>query len=362
MSLSPSHSDHHTPSKGHAGLPFSRPPTPSVHTPVIGWVGLGAMGYQMAKNLATHSHSHPAGSGPVLVYNRTASRTEALLKELGHKVRVADSPAQIALECDVIFTSLGTDEAVKSVYAAFKAALENAKLDKPKIFVETSTIYPTLAGELDSLLSSIEHTHFLTAPVFGPPAAAAKSQLVMVMSGDYRSKKVVGYLVVPGVVKKVIDLGGNVEKAPTFKLLGNSLILGSIELLGEAMTLADKSGVGTDNLYEFVKDFMPAAPFLNYGKKMLDNEFDGSKGFAIDGGIKDATHIRRLLTAHNSPMPVIDIAHQHLLTARALHQAEEAKGVAKNEILDWSALVAGSRVAAGRPPFTYEEETKVVKE
>lgn len=82
------------------------------------------------------------------------------------------------------------------------------------------------------------------------------------MAGDYRSKKEVAYLLVPAVGtnlivcyeeffhnnqtgRKVVDLGENVEKgqssslsdllpsihtsiAPTFKLLGNSLILGSM--------------------------------------------------------------------------------------------------------------------------------------
>ena len=34
----------------------------------------------------------------------------------------------------------------------------------------------------------------------------------MVMSGDYRSKKEVAYLLVPAIGRKVVDLGGNLEK------------------------------------------------------------------------------------------------------------------------------------------------------
>jgi hypothetical protein len=34
----------------------------------------------------------------------------------------------------------------------------------------------------------------------------------MIMSGDYRSKKEVAYLLVPAVARKVVDLGGNLEK------------------------------------------------------------------------------------------------------------------------------------------------------
>ena len=36
------------------------------------------------------------------------------------------------------------------------------------------------------------------------------------MSGDYRSKKEVAYLLVPAIGKKVVDLGGNLEKGAFF--------------------------------------------------------------------------------------------------------------------------------------------------
>ena len=51
-----------------------------------------------------------------------------------------------------------------------------------------------------------------------------------------------------------------------------------------------------------------------------------------------------------------DTAHQHLLTARALHAAKRAAGEPVFETLDWSSLVAGTRVAAGLDGF---DSTKV---
>ena len=59
------------------------------------------------------------------------------------------------------------------------------------------------------------------------------------------------------------------------------------------------------------------------------------------------SHIRRLTAELNAPMPVVDIAHQHMLTARAIHENQRVRGVQKHDVLDWSALVAGPRVAAG---------------
>lgn len=84
---------------------------------------------------------------------------------------------------------------------------------------------------------------------------------------------------------------------------------------------------------------------------MLHNKFDGTAGFAIDGGVKDASHIRRLTAEHNSPMPALDTAHHNLLTARALHTAQARTGSTSFPVLDWSALIAGTRVSAGLDAF-----------
>ena len=50
------------------------------------------------------------------------------------------------------------------------------------------------------------------APVFGAPPVAEAAQLIVVMAGDYRSKKEVAHLMIPAMGRKVIDLGGNLEK------------------------------------------------------------------------------------------------------------------------------------------------------
>ncbi|KIM88935.1 hypothetical protein PILCRDRAFT_245320 [Piloderma croceum F 1598] len=182
------------------------------------------------------------------------------------------------------------------------------------------------------------------------------------MSGDYRSKKEVAYLLVPAVGRKVYDLGGNLEKAPTFKLIGNSMILGCMEVVAEAQTLAEKSGIGAEAVQNLVRDILPAGPMIAYGDKMLNDSFDGSNGFAINGGIKDASHMRRLTNDHNSPMPVIDAAYSHLLTARALHSAQVLQGQQQFNTLDWSAVVAGTRVAAGLDGLDSGKHSKVTKD
>lgn len=112
----PFHVPHSDPS------PFSRPATPGHQALHIGFVGLGAMGYPMARNLGKHRHGQT--QQPLTVWNRTTARSDALRSELGEQaVTIASSAAQVALECDVIFTNLSNDEVVKSVYDQFSKAL-----------------------------------------------------------------------------------------------------------------------------------------------------------------------------------------------------------------------------------------------
>jgi 3-hydroxyisobutyrate dehydrogenase-like beta-hydroxyacid dehydrogenase len=106
-------------------IPFSRPATPQTQPLQIGIYGLGNIGYLMARNLAVYRASHPVPSPPLLVYNRTVSKSENLVKEAGGaaNVRIAQSAAQLVNECDVIITNLANDAVVKSVYTEFSKAL-----------------------------------------------------------------------------------------------------------------------------------------------------------------------------------------------------------------------------------------------
>ena len=111
-------------------LPYSRPQTPGRHYQVqVGWIGLGSMGYLMARNLANHRATHLEQQPPLLVWNRSKDKSEKLLHELGgRKVAIADTVVDIATKCDIVLTSLASDEVVKSVYKEIAAALQARSL------------------------------------------------------------------------------------------------------------------------------------------------------------------------------------------------------------------------------------------
>lgn len=323
----------------------------------VGWYGLGAMGYFMARNIATSGRA----ASPILVYNRTAAKAERLVNEVGTSAAVvASSPAQLVTECDVIFTNLSTNEVVQHVYSDFTKILSKSLPTESKIFVDTSTISPSLAVEIDKLLISLSRCHFVASPIFGPPAAADAGQLTIVVSGDYHCKKKVAHLLIP-VSRKILDVGGNIERAPTLKLVCNGMLMSANELLAEVLTLGEKSGIGAQAVYSLMKEVMPTPSLIIYGDRMLNQHFDGTKGCAIDLGVSVLNDARRLAVGLNCPMPTIDIAHQSLVTARSIHEHQKQTGTNRWDVLDCSALIASRRVSAGLEPFE-SDNSRVTRE
>ncbi|KAH9945637.1 hypothetical protein B0H21DRAFT_423214 [Amylocystis lapponica] len=346
-----------------SAIPFSRPASPGPSVLQLGWYGLGTMGQFMARNLANYHASQYPGASPLLVYNRSAEKCQLLQEKLGaEKVKIAASPAELVLECDVIFTSLANDTVARVVYQQFADALSTSNPTKRKVLVEMSTTYPSLADELVNLFANIPNVCILTGPVFGPPASADAANLICVLAGEHDAKKDVAHILVPAIGRKVLDLGEDVRKGPTFKLIGNSMILNSIEILGEAFTITAKAGIDATMLRDFVKEMFPAPILIHYATKITNDDFDGGKNFAIDGGIKDAGHMRRLVSDLNSPMPTVDSAYQHLLTARAQHAVYKANGEEPFDILDWSGLVGALRIGAGLDPFYSSKHPKPTKD
>jgi len=116
-------------------LPYSRPATPGQHAQVqIGWIGLGAMGYLMARNLANHRGTYLEQQPPLLVWNRSKEKSEKLLRELDNrKVAIAQTIVDVATKCDIIVFSLSSDDVIRSVYKELAATLQARSSHAPPL-------------------------------------------------------------------------------------------------------------------------------------------------------------------------------------------------------------------------------------
>ncbi|KAG9306316.1 hypothetical protein G9A89_018199 [Geosiphon pyriformis] len=306
----------------------------------LAYVGLGSMGLPMALNLQNHLKEN--SRTPLVVYNRTASKAQALA-EAG--ATVAHSLAEVVEKANIIFTSLANDQALTTVY---EELLEVSKNGKEIIFVEMSTVYPTTIADLVEKTEKVPNRHIAYCPVWGPPAVAKNAQLIIITSGNNHALERVQPYLVPVLGRKIISVGEDARKGASFKLNGNFFVVGIVELLSEGLTLAEKSGLGQSKLMEFLDAFFPFGSFQTYGQRIENDSFRSDVGFTVDNALKDIRHMRRLAEESGAQLPVVDIAFQHLISAKA-------NGASK---YDWSSMVGALRMAAApsKPTFTLIRE------
>ncbi|KAG0315146.1 hypothetical protein BG000_005279 [Podila horticola] len=264
----------------------------------LGWIGLGEMGVEMASNL----HKHLAQSGAHLTALFATS--------------------------NVIFTSLSNDAAVEAVYGTL-LKLAAARQD-PVVFVEVSTVYPSVPAQLHAQLKATAPQHtFLQCPVFGRPPAAAAAQLVWVASGDAQAiERLSPYF--KSMSRAILDLHTeDVSRASAFKLVGNFFIVGTIELLAEGLTLGTKNGVEQTDVLKLVELMFPSPVWVGYSKLLVEEDKPKAGGFPVTLGLKDVGHMQRLAAESGAKLPTAEVVKKNLEAVKERGHGEE----------DWTALI-----------------------
>jgi 3-hydroxyisobutyrate dehydrogenase-like beta-hydroxyacid dehydrogenase len=288
----------------------------------VGFIGLGAMGRGMARNLLKAGHE-------VTVYNRTRARAEELARE---GARVAASPAETAVG-EVVITMVADDRALEDVLFGSGDLL--AKLRPEQIHVSMSTISVELSRNLVEAHSR-HGTTYVSAPVFGRPDAAEASKLFIVAAGPKTAIAKCG-LLFSAMGQKTFILGEDAPAANVFKLSGNFLIMSTLESMGEAFALVRKYGIDPQQYLEILTNSFFSAPFQkNYGGIIAQQKYD-PPGFTLRLGAKDVRLILAAADAADVPMPVASVLHDRFLTGLARGLGEK----------DWSAIAALAAENAG---------------
>jgi 3-hydroxyisobutyrate dehydrogenase-like beta-hydroxyacid dehydrogenase len=269
----------------------------------IGFIGLGNMGINMAKNLI--------GAGYHLqVYNRTISKTKELDQAA---ITTCKTPADAADSVEIIITMLSEDEVLKETVLGEDGILK--KLPKNSLHISMSTISPGTSQQLAKHHQSAG-SNYLAAPVFGRPEAAAAKKLWICVSGDQRSKEI-AKPVLDCLGQGIFDFGEDAGGANVVKIAGNFMIMASLEMMAEAFTLAEKSGLDRLKVAEFFGSTLFSAPiYQNYGKLIANKQYE-PVGFKAKLGYKDARLAFKLSQQTETPMPAATAVHNRLLAAVA---------------------------------------------
>jgi len=298
------------------------------------------MGHGMAPNLAKFLANQTQGGnpapatpsfGPVLrIWNRDASKCADLVQ--AHGCQQCTSLQELAASCTIIHTCLAQDDALKQVVGVLLPAAQPGT-----IVVDHSTVLPETTQALADAAAQAGCS-YVHAPVFGRPDAAAAARLITVASGPPAALARVHPLLA-AMSRKVMDLGSNPTAATAMKLSGNFCIASCIEMLGEGMTLAEKNGVGRAHFMEWFAEFFSGPGITGYGHRIAADDFHAGQGFTVELGLKDVGHMRRMAATSDTPLPLADLAFNHLLQARAAGHGSS----------DWGAIALGVRQSAGLP-------------
>jgi 3-hydroxyisobutyrate dehydrogenase-like beta-hydroxyacid dehydrogenase len=279
----------------------------------IGFIGLGQMGRGMAANILKGGHE-------VQVFNRTPGKAGDLTR-LGAQEVLTISALRAN---DVIVTMLANDEAVESVVFDAGGLLEC--LPKKVVHISCSTISVSLSKRLATAHEGAGQ-HYLSAPVFGRPEAAAAAKLFVMVGGDalvIRSSTPL----LDCIGQKTFVISEHPEAANLVKLSGNFLIAAVIEALGEAIALIGRGGVEPGKYVELLTSTIFNVPVYKiYGNLIVEGKFE-PPGFTALLGQKDILLALAAADALGVPMP---LAKQIRERFRVLLQNG-------GEALDWSAI------------------------
>lgn len=253
----------------------------------IGYIGLGLMGKSIARNLLK------AGF-PLLVHNRSRGPVDELSSQ---GARPAFSPAEVALQADVVFTNLPDTPDVEEVVLGDRGILEGAHAGL--IWVDNSTIKPAAARAIASRLSAVGVAS-LDAPVSGGDIGARDATLTIMVGGPKEALEKV--MPVFQAMGKTVTHVGDAGAGQVAKAANQIMVAAQMVAMGELLIFAQKSGVDPHKVVEAIKGGAAQCWTLDVKPPRL---FAGNRspGFKASMQAKDLNIILETAREYGAPLP-----------------------------------------------------------
>ncbi len=207
---------------------------------------------------------------------------------------------------------LADDRAVESVVFGDSGILS---ADRLPLHVSMSTISIDLAQRLTAAHAA-KGGRFVSATVFGRPAAALAAKLSVLAAGAPEALEACAP-VFAAISQRVFALGDTPSVANLVKLCGNFMIMSAVEALGEAVTIAAKSNVDRGRLVEVLNEALfPGPVYETYGQIMVKASYKPA-AFAAPLALKDMNLLSAAANQSRTPMPFLGVVRDHLLAAIA---------------------------------------------
>jgi 3-hydroxyisobutyrate dehydrogenase-like beta-hydroxyacid dehydrogenase len=237
----------------------------------IGFIGLGKMGFPMARRLVEAGHQ-------LVVFDQ---RQEAVDQLVALGATSASSPKDIADRVETVMASLPSLQASLDVATGEGGVIEGKRI---KRFVDLSTVGSQMAVKIHGLLASRNIVQ-IDSPVSGGVGGAEKGTLAVMVSGPSADFE----LLKPAldVIGKVFFIGEKPGAGQTMKLANNFLSATAMVATSEAVVMGVKSGLDPKIMIDVINSGsgLNTASRDKFPKAVLPRTFDF--GFATGLMVKD---------------------------------------------------------------------------
>jgi 2-hydroxy-3-oxopropionate reductase len=276
----------------------------------FGYIGLGLMGRPIALNLIK------AGND-IAVY----ARREVSMQPLVDAGAIPySSPAQLAQDCDIIFTNVSETKDVEEVVLGDQGIIEGAHPDS--IVIDMSTISPLATRNIAARLKE-KAIHMLDAPVSGGTQGAMDATLSIMVGGDKETfSKVLPVL--QSIGKNIVHVGGH-GAGQIAKACNQLVVAQTVAAIGEAFILARAAGVDPARVREALLGGFAGSKILQiHGQRMLDENY--TPGFKARLHQKDMGIVQETAAALGLKLPGTGMTSSYIdeLVAEGLGEIDSA--------------------------------------
>jgi 3-hydroxyisobutyrate dehydrogenase-like beta-hydroxyacid dehydrogenase len=212
----------------------------------IAWIGLGLIGLPMAARLAARG----------TIVKGFDINPERLRMAATRGIAVAPSLAAALADAELAFSSLPTEAALLDV--AHAAA---GRLPREAVFIETSTVGPGASAQAAHAFAS-HGIVCLRAPISGSTSLAESGALTTFVSGPRAAFEAVRPTL-EAYTRAQLWLGEG-EEARYAKLAVNLMVAVTAGMMGEALALGRKGGIGWEVLLDLVGESVVGSPLVKY--------------------------------------------------------------------------------------------------
>ena len=266
-----------------------------------GFIGLGRMGCPMASNLVR--------KGFDLVVHDIVPDQVDILAGLG--AATAASPAEVAVQAEVVITMLPGPASVREVFAGDEGILAAAR--RGTLAMDMSTIDPGTTDAMAELCHG-RGLEFIDAPVGRLASHAdAGESLFMVGGTSDNFERVRPLLEAMGTA---IFHCGPCGTGTRTKLVNNFISTASCQINAEALVLAAAFGLDLDSTLDVICGTSAVNGQISSAWPVKVLADDTSPGFTIDLAHKDLSLVVEAANATGVPMPMAATAREAYSVAR----------------------------------------------